>query len=288
MRKLIEFLVAKRHWLLFLFCEIISFVLIYHNNAYQHGIILSAANSITGSITSLSNSIVSYFDLQKANLNLIERNARLEMEVAALQEQLEEIKIANIPFGKVFLKDSILPDSLLKYDYITANVVNNSTIYMTNYITVNKGYKDGIRPDMGVVSPDGVVGIVKTVNKNYSVVISLLNVKLKMSCKVKNTNYFGSLSWKGGNVQYAYLEELPTHSVFQIGDTIVTSGYSAVFPPGIMVGVLESYDKQHDDNFFSLKVKLATDFQSLTSLCIIGNKNQNEQLTTEKEAKKND
>ncbi|MDR3251191.1 MAG: rod shape-determining protein MreC [Tannerella sp.] len=292
MQKLLAFILAKRHWLLFVFCEIVSFVLIYRNNNYQWNVMLSSANVITGNITSASTGVLSYLDLKKTNQELLESNGRMEMEIVRLREQINNMSVGNTSFGGVLLDDTSSIDGVLLNDYrykaIPAGVINNSTLYMNNYITINKGYDDGIRPDMGVISPFGVVGIVMKTNNNYSVIISLLNVKLKINCKIRNTDFFGALSWKGGDVKYAYLEELPTHSTFQIGDTVVTSGYSAVFPPGIMVGIVESFDKQRNDNFYSLKVRLATDFYSLNALCVIDNETQQQQLEIEKEAKKND
>jgi rod shape-determining protein MreC len=292
MQKLLAFLVSKRHWILFILCEIISFVLIYRNNAYQRNMMLTSANAITGSISSASSAVFSYLDLQKVNQELLERNSMLEREVIYLREHLKEMSLDTIDFNSVFLRDTVFDSNSLDknytYDLITARVVNNSTNFINNYITINKGSKEGIRPDMGVVSPHGVVGIVMTVKDHYSVVISILNTKLNINCKLKGTDFSGPLSWKGGDVAYAYLEELPTHAVFEVGDTIVTSGYSAVFPSGIMAGIVESYSKQRDDNFYSLKVRLATDFYSLSALCVILNKAQEEQWAIEKEVGKND
>ena len=169
-----------------------------------------------------------------------------------------------------------------------ADVVNNSVTYLSNYITVNKGRKDGVEPDMGVVSERGVVGIVSTVSDHFSVVIPLLNPKFKLSCKVLGSSYFGTLSWNGRNARFANLDELPRHVEFEKGDTIVTSGYSAIFPSGIIVGKVVNFEKQHDDNFYSLEVELATDFQALNNVRIIKNYHQAEQKNTEREAKKND
>ena len=292
MQKLLEFIIAKRHWFLFVFCEIISFILIYRNNVYQQNMMLSTANVVVGKISSVSGTVLSYFDLQEVNRSLLDRNSFLEMEVVRLREQVNNRVVDSTSFEHAFLTDTVLPDSLFSmnytYKYHTASVVNNSTAYTNNYITINKGAKDGIRPDMGVISPQGLVGIVATVSEHYSVAISLLNIKFKVSCKVQNTNYSGPLSWKGGDVKYAYLEQLPTHVTLQVGDTIVTSGHSEVFPPGIMVGVVESYDKRGDDNFYSLKVRLSTNFMALNALCIIDNCLQNEQRELELEARKND
>jgi rod shape-determining protein MreC len=251
--------------------------------------ILSSANAITGGISSVSNAVFSYINLQKVNQELLEHNGMLGMEIIRLQEQLKNSSLNTMNYSDVFLSDTVCNHEGYTYEYIAARVVNNSVGYVNNYITINKGSADGIRPDMGVISLRGVAGIVVTVKERYSVVISLLNTgKYKLSCKVKDSNYFGALTWRGDNISYAYLEELPTHAVFQIGDTVVTSGYSAIFPPGIKVGVVESYDKQRDDNFYSLKVHLATDFQSLGALYVIRNHSQEEQWEIERETVKND
>ena len=292
MQKLLAFIIAKRHWFLLIICETVSFALIYQHNAYQRSVMLSSANTITGKLLSVSNTVFSYFDLQKVNMELLERTALLEMENVQLREQLQNLMSDKTTFNQVFLKDTVLSDSLIHknavYKYVTARTVNNSAHYLHNYITINKGSKDGIRPDMGVISPHGVAGIVTTVDNSFSVVMSLLNVKCKVSCKIQHTHFSGSLSWKGGDVRYAYLEQIASHATFQVGDTIVTSGYSDLFPSGIMVGTIESFNKQNDDNFYSLKVRFATDFQSLNSLCVIGNESQQELKKIEGEARKND
>jgi len=292
MQKLLSFIIAKRHWFLLIICEVISLTLIYQHNAYQRNKLLSAANAITGRISAVSSTVFSYFELQQVNQELLERNSRLEMEMIRLNEQISNLTAGKSSFSQVFLKDTVLADSMVRsrytFRYIPARVVNNSIYYQHNHITINKGSNDGIRPDMGVVSPQGIVGIVTNVNDRFSVAMSLLNVKTNVSCKIMNTRFFGRLSWKGGNVRYAFLEEIQTHAVFQVGDTIVTSGYSDCFPPGIMVGVIESYNKQDDDNFYSLKVRLSVDFHTLNAINVIDNQLQYEQKELEREARKND
>ena len=292
MQKLLAFIVAKRHWFLLIVCEIFSFSLIYRNSAYQRNTIISAANSVTGSVLSVCNTVFSYFDLFGVNQELLERTARLEMEVAYWREQAANQTVDQATFGQVFLRDTVVSDSLIQksliYRYIPARVVNNSVNYQRNYITINKGSDDGIRQDMGVVSPRGIVGVVTNVDNRFAIVMSLLNVKCKMSCKIQHTHFSGSLSWKGGDVRYAFLEQIATHATFQVGDTIVTSGYSDIFPPGVQVGVVESFNKQNDDNFYALKVRLFTDFQSLNALCVIENRLQETQKNIEQEARRND
>jgi rod shape-determining protein MreC len=241
---------------------------------------------------SVSATVFSYFDLQKVNQELLEQNSRLEMEVIRLHEQLNNISADKTSYSAVFLKDTVLADSLIRrnltYQFIPARVKKNSVSLQRNYITINKGSDDGIHPDMGVISPQGIVGIVTVVYDRFAIVMSLLNVNSRVSCKIRHTHFSGSLSWKGDDLKIAYLEQIATHATFQVGDTIVTSGYSDVFPPNLPVGTIESFNKQSDDNFYSLKVRFATDFQSLNALCVIDNLLQNKQKEIEREAKKND
>ena len=156
---------------------------------------------------------------------------------------------------------------------------------MDNYITLDKGSADGIASEMAVVDQNGIVGIVTVVNEHNAVAISVLNTKLHISCKVKGTDCFGSLVWDGRNARYAMLEEMPRHVEFTPGDTIVTSGFSAVFPDGIMVGTIHDYAKQKDDNFYAMEVKLSTDFHRLGTVRVLYNRAQQEQRKLEKEAR---
>lgn len=283
MRKLLDFLIGKRHWFLFILLEIVSLSLIYHNNAYQQNIMLSTANVVTANIVSVTGSVTSYLNLREQNKKLLEHNLQLEMELLELREQVEAMVVDTIAF-KGFVSKSTRQ---FPYDFIRAKVVNNSVTNLSNYITINKGRKDGILPDMGVLSERGVIGVVSTVADHFSVVIPLINPKFRLSCKVLGSGYFGSMGWDGRSSRYANLDELPRHVEFQIGDTIVTSGYSALFPEGIMVGLVSSFERQRDDNFYSLKVKLSTDFNRLTNVMIIKNYYQEEQEQVEKEAKGN-
>lgn len=268
---------------MFILCEIISFTLLYRNNAYQRNVLLSSANTAVGYISSVSGNVISYLRLREENKDLLERNGLLELEILELEQQLETVETNRFSY------DEAMPDSIARsYHYLTARVVNSSVTRLANYITIDKGEKDGIKPDMGVVSIRGVVGIVSTVDDHFSVVISLLNPKSKISCKLYGGDFYGSLSWDGRDIQYANLEELPNHVVFQEGDIIVTSGFSAIFPPGIRVGTVVEDAKTRERNFYSLKVKLATDFQRLKSVRVIQNDDQQERLAVEREARKND
>lgn len=285
MRKLLDFLISKRHWFLFVLLEIVSFVLIYFNHAYQRNILFGSANVLMGHVVAVSSNVKAYLHLREVNRELMEQNGQLEMELLALQDRLERMQADTIAFAG-FVVDST--DKSFPYDFIVADVVSNSVVRLFNYITLNKGRADGIDPDMGVVSECGVVGVVSTVSEHFSVVIPLLNPKFKLSCKLLGSDYFGSLSWEGHDAWVARLDELPRHVKFEEGDTVVTSGYSAVFPAGIIVGQVIGYEKQRDDNFYSLKVALATDFQGLGHVRVIKNYRQAELKEIEQEARRND
>ncbi|MDR2497649.1 MAG: rod shape-determining protein MreC [Tannerellaceae bacterium] len=285
MRKLLDFLINRRNWFLFLFLELISFTLIYRNNAYQQSIMLSTANVVAANVVSAGGSVTSYLSLRDKNKELIERNGQLEIEILRLQRRIETMATDTMRF------QAYAGDSAIRFPFATevAKVVNNSVSYLANYITIDKGSADGIEPDMGVVSERGVAGIVSTtVSEHYAVVIPVLNPKFRLSCKVLGSGYFGSMSWDGRDVQYAKLDELPRHVEFQVGDTIVTSAFSAIFPEGIMMGTVSSFEKQRDDNYYSLTVKLATDFTRLNTVMVIKNYHKNELKRIELEARGND
>jgi rod shape-determining protein MreC len=284
MRKLLDFLIDKRHWLLFFLLEAVSFTLVYRNNAYQQSIMFSTANAVSANIVSIGGSAASYLNLREKNRELIERNGQLQLELFRLQHRLEMMA------GDTMLFHAFIHDSIRQFPYEieVAKVVNNSVSYLSNYITIDKGRLDNIEQDMGVISEQGVVGIVSTVSDNYSVVIPILNPKFRLSCKVLGSGYFGSMSWDGRNTQFAKLDELPRHVDFQVGDTIVTSAFSAIFPEGIMMGTVSSFEKQRDDNYYSLTVKLSTDFTNLNMVMVIKNYHKQEQKQVEKESRSND
>ena len=283
MQKLLEFLIGKRHWLLFIVCEVISFALLYRYNDYQRNVFLTSANFVSGHILSVSSSVSSFLNLREENRTLFDRNEQLEVENLKLKQQLEMMKSYTLSY------DGIMTDSVFHaYEYVAAEVVNNSVTHLLNYITINKGYKDGIKPDMGVVSIHGVVGIVTTVSDRFSVVLPLLHPKSRISCKLFVGDYFGTLIWDGRDVSHAHLEELPTHTTFRKGDKVVTSGHSAIFPSGIMVGTVVESNISSSSGFYSLKVELATDFRRLTTVRVIKNPFQKEQWDVEQEARKND
>lgn len=231
-------------------------------NSFRQSIYLSSANAVTGSIYSLSSNVIGYFNLREINASLQSSNARLENEVLNLKHQLSEYR--------TIVDDTIGLESLAKrYDYVAASVINNSSRHPRNYFTINKGLNDGIDKGMGVVDQNGIVGIVNVAGPHVARVISLVNETQHFSAKIKDTTFIGSLTWKGGDPTIAYLEEVPRHAQYHIGDTIVTSGFSTAFPEGLPIGTILNRVKGSDDSFFIFKVKLASNFRALSTVRVI-------------------
>ena len=211
----------------------------------------------------MSSEITGYFNLREINKSLEANNARLENEVLNLRHQLAEYRTLN--------SDSMqfVGSSVPRYDYVAATVINNNVRHPRNYFSINRGSKDGIKMGQGVVDHNGVVGIVNVTGENTARVISLLNEDQRFSVKLKNSDYIGSLAWKGGDPSIAYMEEVPRHTKFHPGDTVVTSGYSLSFPADIPVGVIMNRIKGQDDNFYILKIRLTPDFKTLSTVRVI-------------------
>lgn len=237
----------------------ISCYLLFHNNPYQQHVYLTSANAVSASVYNGMSTVTSYFNLRDINEDLQERNALLEMEVISLRNQVNDLRLLTTDSASV-------PAIANQYEFITARVISNSITSAHNYITINRGTEDGIKPEMGIVNQNGIVGTVDVVGTHASRVISLLNSDFRLSCKVKGSDSFGSLVWDGESPYYAVLEEMPRHMKYHQGDTIVTSGYSSVFPEGIIVGTIESDQKEISDNFISLRIKLTTDFTQLSTV----------------------
>ena len=280
MRNLLDFFLKYNNWFLFIFLEVISFALLFRFNNYQGSVFFTSSNYMAGAIYETANSVTGYFHLKSINDDLAQKNVELELQMERLLEKLTELTHDSTGIERM------RKESLSGYNIFKAKVVNNTLTHADNYITLDKGEKDGIRSEMGVVDGNGVVGIVYMTSDHYSVVIPVLNSKTSISCKIKNSDYFGFLKWDGGASNYALVKDMPRHSLFSLGDTIVTSGHSAVFPSGIPVGTVEDMSDSHDGLSYSLKVKLFTDFGKLNDVRVIAKKTQEEQLRLEKRVKR--
>lgn len=262
MRNLLNFFIKYGTWFIFAFYVILSFVILFTYNSYHSSIYLSSANRVSNAVYATTSDIYDYFSLRKINQDLQVSNARLENEVLNLRYQLAEYQTLLSDSLRYRLKEP-------RFDYVAATVVNNNVRHPKNYFSINRGSLDGIKSGMGVVDHNGVVGIVNVTGPRTARVISLLNENQKFSVKLKGTEFIGSLGWKGGDPSVAYMEEVPRHTKYHLGDTVVTSGYSLSFPADIPVGTIMNRIKGADDNFYILKVKLNSDFKSLGTVRVI-------------------
>ncbi len=263
MNNLLNFFVKHSAWFIFAVYVILSLVLLFKDNPYQQSVYLTSANRLSAAVYKAFNGVTSYFHLHDINESLQQRNAALEMEVIELRDQLSDLQLLH--------PDSLHQPALRQYSFVMAHVISNSIAQPNNYITIDRGHIDGISPEMGVIDQNGVVGIVNVVGSHAARVISLLNPHMRLSCKLRASGFYGSLVWDGKSPQYAVLEELPKHLTYHKGDTVVTSGYSAVFPEGIIVGTVEGLARGMSDSFVSLRVKLTTNFSQLSNVRVITN-----------------
>lgn len=272
MRNLLEFLAKYNHWFVFLILEVVSMVLLFQYNSYQGSAWFSSANAVTGKLYEWDANVETFFLLTKVNQELTQRNAYLEQEVQKLSDSL----VSVTKDSSIYHRDQFA--LLRNYRLIPAKVVANSVDKPGNLMTIDKGSADGIHKDMGVISGTGVVGIVYLVAEHYAIVIPVLNTKSNISCMIQNRGYFGYLRWKGGVSDLAYLEEVPRHAHFKLGDYVVTSGYSAVFPPGVRVGRILHVFNSADGLSYRVQLRLSTDFARLRDVCVIDDAAMKERL----------
>lgn len=277
MNELLKFFVKYSSWFLFMIYVAAGCALLFSSNPFQHHVYLTSANVVSSEVYRGANSITSYFSLRDINEDLQRRNSDLELEIYRLKEQLRAAD------QKLYADTMTVDSALTRYHFIIADVINNSINHTHNYITIEKGRLDGIEPEMGVMDQNGIVGIVNVVGDHTARLISVLNPYLRLSCKVKGAAQVGSLVWDGKDPGEAILEELPKHARFVKGDTVVTSGYSTVFPEGVPIGIILSGQRDREDNFYTLRVKLFTDFSTLSTVRVIRDNMKQELQTVEKE-----
>ncbi len=269
MKSLLNFLYKYNHLLLFIVFEILCFSFIVKYNNFHRVTFLNSSNAISGFVYEKSNVINNYFKLQIINDRLATENARLRNQIRLIKE------------SDIFLKTVVPIDSNITR-VIPAKVINNSVNKHDNYITLNKGFKDGVRPDMGVISAEGVVGVVVNVSRNYSTVLSLLNERWSVNAKLLKSNHFGTLKWDGKNPRQAILSEIPYHVEINEGDTVVTSGFSTIFPEGVNIGTATLVEYNSGDNFKKIWIQLSVDFSNVNYVEIIESKIYKERIDLEK------
>ena len=269
MKEIIKLILKYHFTIIFILLEIVSFSLIILHNEYQRAIFSESASTLFGNISSTITSIKDYFRLKEINESLAKENILLKNRLEAYE----------------FLQDTIIQRTVVEgsipvYEYIGAKQVNATYNRTKNYITLNRGRKNGLQKEMAVCTPEGIVGLIQDLSDHFAVVIPLINVDARISAKIKKNNYYGSLQWDGNDYAYSYLNDIPYHVEVNAGDTIVTSGLSKIFPEGIVVGYVESVDKV-TANFLKIKVKLAVDFKRINHVYVILNNKKNEQTSLE-------
>jgi len=269
MRNLIRFLLKYYLVFLFLALEAVSLAIFFQRNEFQRAGILNATDRLKGAYHKKLGNLRSYLYLRELNRQLAEENIKLKNELGRAYES-EEIFFYSV-------HDSVRGQS---YYYTPARVINNTINKQRNFITLDKGSIDGIKEEDGVICPNGLVGVVYRVSPHFSTVLSVLNIDFRVSARMKKNNYYGSLYWDGLDYRFATLTEIPHHVDVLSGDTILTSGYSAIFPEGVMIGMVDKVSRKGGD-FLEIRVRLATDFKNLVHVQVVTNLRKEERMSIE-------
>jgi rod shape-determining protein MreC len=283
MRNLVTLIWRHYFFFLFLLLETLCISLVVQNNNFQHASFVNSSNALSANIMKTSADVTDYFNLRNTNEKLVKENAelraRLAESISSITDNQDSVKTTyQDPLKKTVYRQ--------KYTYTSAKVVNNSTNRRNNFLTLDKGSKQGIKKNMAVITSNGVVGQVKDVSENFCTVMSLLHSETTISSILKKDGSYGPLHWDGDDFGYATLSDIPTHVRLIKGDTIVTSPYSLTFPENVMIGTVDSYIKESLKPFYSVKVKLSTDFKKLTYVYIVNNMFKDEQDKLEKDSEK--
>ena len=258
MQNLLLLLAKYGNVILFVFLEIFCFYLIINFNRSQREIYLNSSNLFSGYILDKKQNTKAYLGLREINEQLHQENAKL------LQKSFNQSQIKQ---GR----DTIPVDTTKSYIVIPASVINNSINLRNNTITLNKGSRDGLKPGMGVINAEGVVGVIRNTSEKYAQVLSILNSQARVSVKIKKNNYHGNLVWPGGSPKIMSLEAIPKHADFEKGDTITTSGYSSIFPGNILIGTIEKFNVPTGSSNFEIDVQLNNDIAKINTVYVIEN-----------------
>ena len=279
MQSFIDRLLQYAHWVLFLILEVLSGWMLFRFNAYQGSVWFTQANAVAGQVLDYEAKLLQFIHLK-------DLNGQLTQDILQLQQENDSMRtlLAQLTQDSSYTQ-KIQADLLAGEKLIPAHVISNSIKQKDNFITLDKGSKDGIRTEMGVVSGTGIVGITYLVSKHFSVVLPILNTHSNISCRLRGTNYFGSLKWSGGSPLQAYMDDIPRHARCKIGDVVETSGFSSVFPAGIFVGKVIQINNSKDGLSYRLEVQLSTDLAKIRDVCIVSNSRQAELDSLQRQAK---
>lgn len=260
---LLDFIRKYNFVLLFVLFEAVSMLLLFRFNSYQGSVWFSAANGGVAAVNGLYTDVVDYLNLKEVNRELTDQNVALQRETELLRQAL------TTATNDTTLTEKLMRQRLEGYTLLPAKVVSNSAERADNYLVIDKGEDDGVKPEMGVVGGGGVVGIVYLTGKHHSLVIPVTNRKSSISCRVRGQNYFGYLQWDGRSMMSAFVDDVPRYAKVQLNQAVETSGYSAVFPPGIFVGRIHKISNSADGQSYRLDVTLGTNFANLRDVSVV-------------------
>ncbi len=280
MRNLLEFLTRFGTFFIFILLEALSFFLIVRFDDDKNRSFLSSASAIAGYTLKQYDAIVDFFNAPREMALLQQENKQLREQLssayysfsAPVDTVVEWVRRPDSVYSKAIRQDSLaLRDTSLRqvYTFIPANIISSTVTLRHNTLTIDKGSLQGVAPRMGVIGPTGVVGVVRSVSEHYAAVLSVLHADVAISASIKGKGYFGSLVWRGSNPRLMYLDAVPNHSEIVKGDTVVTSGFSGVFPAGILVGVVEYAKRNPSTNFQDIQVRLAADLSKVGHVYVV-------------------
>ncbi len=320
MRNLVAFLLRFQGVMLFVLLEVASLFLFVTNSSYQRAAFFNSANAYAGVVLARRTQVADYFKLAELNHQLLLDNSQLRQQLYPpdfTHREADSLPVGRDTLGHLVyrhlrpdpsqaarppepatathhspLTTHSYPDTLLlggvrlaardaAYPLVAARVLNNSLRAVDNYLTLNVGAADGVQPGLGVMSPSGVVGQVKAVSAHYATVFSLLHSKMAIAAKIKRDGTFGSVKWPSEDYSHALLDYIPRQNRLVVGDSVVTSGYNAVFPEGVFVGTVESFVKEPDKNFWTVRLRLGVDFSRLTYVYVVHNRPRTERDSLE-------
>jgi rod shape-determining protein MreC len=258
MKNLLNFLYRNNFFFVFLFLEFFCILILIKNNGYQGSSLLNSSNKISANIYQMEANAKEYLLLKDENERLSKLNTFL----------LNRIKLgyAAIPL-KIYKKN----DTLYKqeYEFMNGKAISSSVNKRNNYLTLNIGSKQGVTHDMAVITSDGIIGIVKDVSENFASAMSILHKDVRVNCQLKKDGTYGPLIWDGNDYRFSNLTDIPTNAKIKRGDTVITSSLSGIFPEGILVGFVDSYEQRPNESFYTVKVKLSADFKKVNYVSVI-------------------
>lgn len=280
MREILERLTKYAHWVVFILLETLSGFMLFQLNHYQGSVWFTQANAVAGKVLEWEADLLSYIHLKEVNAQLSRDNILLQHEMEVLRHELH-----------LLTKDSTYAQKqqalqLRNMSLLPAQVISNSIHMADNYIVINVGSDHGVQPEMGVVAGTGVVGIVCNVTPRYALVLPLHHSRSSISCRLRHTEYFGYLKWSGRNPLHAYIDDIPRHAQFSVGDVVETSGFSNIFPPGIFIGRIARIRNSSDGLAYQPDVQLSIDLSNVRDVFVILKDSAQEYKTLQNAQKK--